>query len=73
MWVEILSSQWCVGHLSDVQLVEYLLRCKESILENGVIVVKENITETKEDVYDEIDSSVTRFVTPYLDVYVCFF
>lgn len=56
-----LYSQWCVGHLSDVQLVAYLERCKSAILENGVIVVKENITETKEDTYDEIDSSVTRF------------
>lgn len=32
-------------------------------MENGVIVVKENITETKEDMYDEIDSSVTRWVS----------
>lgn len=32
-------------------------------MENGVIVVKENITETKEDTYDEIDSSVTRFAS----------
>lgn len=41
----------------------YLERCKNAIMENGIIVVKENITETKGDMYDEIDSSVTRFVS----------
>lgn len=55
-----LCSQWCIGHLSDAKLVAYLERCKNATLENGIIVVKENITETKEDIYDEIDSSVTR-------------
>lgn len=51
--------------------MEYLKRCKDGVLENGIIVVKENITETREDMYDEIDSSVTRFVftpTYLLDV-----
>lgn len=42
----------------------YLERCKNAILENGVIVVKENLIETKEDIYDEIDSSVTRSASP---------
>ncbi|KAH0614796.1 uncharacterized protein H6S33_000432 [Morchella sextelata] len=56
----IIWNQWCVGHLSDVQLVAYLARCKNAVLEGGVIVVKENITETKDDMYDEIDSSITR-------------
>lgn len=42
----------------------YLERCRNAVLENGVIVVKENITETKDDMYDEIDSSVTRFASP---------
>lgn len=65
LWVELsLCSQWCIGHLSDAKLVAYLERCKNAILENGVIVVKENITETKEDMYDEIDSSVTRSAPP---------
>lgn len=42
----------------------YLERCRNAVLENGVIVVKENITETKDDMYDEIDSSVTRSASP---------
>lgn len=63
-----LCSQWCIGHLSDAKLVAYLERCKNATLENGVIVVKENITETKEDMYDEIDSSVTRSTSPPLSL-----
>jgi hypothetical protein len=54
------NSQWCVGHLTDSALTEYLKRCAEGIRENGVIVIKENISNCPEDVYDEVDSSVTR-------------
>lgn len=55
-----------------MQLVAYLVRCKSAVLEGGVIVVKENITETKDDMYDETDSSVTRYALPlqYLDSYM---
>lgn len=65
---DIIWNQWCVGHLTDVQLVGYLRRCGEALRrENGKatgwIIVKENLTK-EEDVYDGIDSSVTRFVHP---------
>lgn len=52
--------QWCVGHLTDDQLVELLIRCKDSLNRNGLIVIKENISTTAADVFDETDSSVTR-------------
>jgi protein N-terminal methyltransferase len=42
--------------------VEYLKRCAKGIREGGVIVVKENISNCPNDVYDELDSSVTRSV-----------
>jgi protein N-terminal methyltransferase len=51
-----------VGHLKDHELVEYLKRCAKGIREGGVIVVKENISNCPDDVYDEVDSSVTRSV-----------
>ncbi|KAL1611811.1 hypothetical protein SLS60_000031 [Paraconiothyrium brasiliense] len=60
-------NQWCLGHLTDVQLVAYLERCKVGLRkeEDGRqswIVVKENLsTDLKgKDIYDEEDSSVTR-------------
>lgn len=66
---DLVWNQWCVGHLTDLQLVGYLRRCGEALRRDeggkvtGWIVVKENLT-SEEDVYDETDSSVTRFVYP---------
>ncbi|KAI0910417.1 alpha-N-methyltransferase NTM1 [Ustulina deusta] len=63
---DVIWNQWCLGHLTDTQLEEYLLRCKSvlSVDEDGkvkgVIVVKENIIVSEEDLFDELDSSVTR-------------
>ncbi|KAJ5096001.1 DUF858 domain-containing protein [Penicillium alfredii] len=59
---DLVWNQWCVGHLTDAQLVEYLVRCRDALSPAGVIVVKENMSTDPdgEDVYDELDSSVTR-------------
>ncbi|CAN6638088.1 alpha N-terminal protein methyltransferase 1 [Trichomonascus vanleenenianus] len=51
--------QWCVGHLSDDNLVEFFKRCIKGLQPGGWIVVKENNTKYEDD-YDEVDSSVTR-------------
>lgn len=51
-----------MGHLTDAGLVEYLKRCADGIRDGGAIVVKENISNCPDDVFDELDSSVTRFV-----------
>lgn len=70
--------QWCLGYLNDGDLADFLRRVagrgREEggcLKEGGWIVVKENISTTKEegkgnggremvDVYDKLDSSVTR-------------
>ncbi len=70
---DLIWNQWCLGHLTDAQLVVYLRRCKEGLKEpvkgedggevrNAWIVVKENLSTDirHKDVYDEEDSSVTR-------------
>ncbi|KAI2642517.1 alpha-N-methyltransferase NTM1 [Xylaria nigripes] len=63
---DVIWNQWCLGYLTDAQLENYLARCKSvlSVGENGeakgVIVVKENISGSGVDVFDESDSSVTR-------------
>ncbi|KAK7708705.1 hypothetical protein SLS57_008921 [Botryosphaeria dothidea] len=59
---DLIWNQWCVGHLTDAQLVEYFKRCQDHLAESGFIVVKENMSTdlNGEDVYDEEDSSVTR-------------
>lgn len=59
---DLIWTQWCVGHLTDAQLIAYMSRCSESLTQTGVMVVKENLsTESNEqDMYDDLDSSVTR-------------
>ncbi|KAI0023277.1 alpha-N-methyltransferase NTM1 [Xylariomycetidae sp. FL0641] len=63
---DLIFNQWCLGHLTDHQLQEYLERCKAALSVGeqgkvkGVIVVKENMGTAGQDVYDETDSSVTR-------------
>ncbi|KAF1941272.1 hypothetical protein EJ02DRAFT_455338 [Clathrospora elynae] len=67
---DVIWNQWCVGHLTDAQLVVYLRRCKEGLRkaaegeETSIswVVVKENMSTDirHKDIYDEEDSSVTR-------------
>jgi protein N-terminal methyltransferase len=66
----VIWNQWCLGHLTDAQLVAYLRRCKQGLrvaqegeeVSRSWIVVKENLSTdiTHKDIYDEEDSSVTR-------------
>lgn len=55
--------QWCVGHLTDDQLVRFLERCRAILNPNGIIVFKENLSTEDADVHDDLDSSVTRCVS----------
>lgn len=58
---DLIWTQWCVGYLTDEELVRYLQRCKEALDPNaGVIVIKENLSTSGHDLFDDIDSSVTR-------------
>jgi len=58
---DVIWTQWCVGHLTDAQMVAYLERCKRALNpDGGVIVVKENLSTGGSDLFDDVDSSVTR-------------
>lgn len=67
---DVIWNQWCVGHLTDAQLVVYLQRCKAGLVQpkegeevsKSWIIVKENLSTDihHKDIYDEEDSSVTR-------------
>lgn len=59
---DLIWNQWCLGHLTDAQLMEYLKKCKGVLKEGGWIVVKENMSTSGEDIFDDVDSSVTRYV-----------
>ena len=67
---DLIWNQWCVGYLTDAQLVVYLRRCSEGLKKAAEgdatscswIVLKENLSSDihHKDIYDEEDSSVTR-------------
>lgn len=58
---DLIWIQWCLGHLKDDQLVQFLQRCKSVLTPtSGLIVVKENITSGVNEIFDEQDSAVTR-------------
>lgn len=47
------------GHLTDKDLLDFLLRCKRSLRPNGVIVIKDNMARQGCKL-DAIDSSISR-------------
>jgi protein N-terminal methyltransferase len=59
---DLIWNQWCLGQLTDAQVVDYLTRIKDHIQPNGWIVVKENMSSdiNGQDIFDETDSSITR-------------
>jgi protein N-terminal methyltransferase len=68
---DLVWNQWCLGQLTDTQLLAYLERIKSSVSDGGWIVVKENMsTEPDEsDIFDETDSSVTRSDGKFRDLF----
>ncbi|KNG81512.1 hypothetical protein ANOM_010548 [Aspergillus nomiae NRRL 13137] len=68
---DLIWTQFCVGHLTDVQLVEYFVRCRESLTDTGMVVVKENQSTDPNgnDMYDDEDSSVTRTDEKFKEIF----
>jgi len=51
--------QWVLLYLVDSDLVAFLKKCKDSLTDHGILIVKENLS--KEGYYiDKTDSSITR-------------
>ncbi|KAJ5113055.1 Alpha N-terminal protein methyltransferase 1 [Penicillium angulare] len=59
---DLIWIQWCIGHLTDAQFHEFILRCRDSLTDTGVMILKENLStdSDNQDMYDDEDSSVTR-------------
>ena len=68
---QVIWNQWCLGQLTDGQLVAYLERAKGWITAGGWIIVKENLSNhpTGLDIFDETDSSVTRTKDKFEDIF----
>lgn len=58
---DLMWNQWCLGHLTDDQLTQYLVRSKTVLAPgDGLIIIKENVTSNDAEIFDEQDSAVTR-------------
>ncbi|XP_045511179.1 alpha N-terminal protein methyltransferase 1-like [Colias croceus] len=66
---DVIWNQWVLGYLKDEDLVSYLITCRNTLAENGVIVVKENITSSGKTEADDADSSVTRCLKQYTKIF----
>lgn len=68
---DLIWVQWCVGHLTDSQLVDYTVRCRKALTPDGLMVVKENLSThfSGQDMYDAQDSSVTRTDTKFRQIF----
>lgn len=57
---DLIWTQWCLGHLTDAQVVKYLEVCKIALRPGtGIIVIKENNAYHGVE-FDSTDSCVTR-------------
>ncbi|RKF82484.1 Alpha N-terminal protein methyltransferase 1 [Golovinomyces cichoracearum] len=66
---DLVWNQWCLGHLTDTQLLTHLKKCAEILTPGGFVVVKENLSTSQEDVFDDLDSSVTRTEEKFLELF----
>jgi len=68
---DLIWNQWCVGHLTDSEFIAYLKRSIGGLKHGAWICVKENLTATNDgaDLYDEVDSSVTRSDTSFKRIF----
>ncbi|XP_056630647.1 N-terminal Xaa-Pro-Lys N-methyltransferase 1 [Diorhabda sublineata] len=57
---DVIWIQWVIGHLTNKDVIPFLIACRKGLKKNGVIVLKENITSTDGIEKDELDSSITR-------------
>lgn len=58
-YYDVIWCQWVTGHLTDVDLVLFVQRCLQGLRDNGIFVIKDNITQDSVDV-DNRDGSITR-------------
>ncbi|XP_026753725.2 N-terminal Xaa-Pro-Lys N-methyltransferase 1-A [Galleria mellonella] len=66
---DVIWNQWVLGYLTDKDLISFLQLCRNALSENGVIVIKENVTSSGKLEKDETDSSVTRSLKQFLKIF----
>mmetsp|Transcript_27177 Transcript_27177/g.63739 ORF Transcript_27177/g.63739 Transcript_27177/m.63739 type:complete len:655 (+) Transcript_27177:85-2049(+) len=60
--------QWTLCYLTDSDIVRFLRRCSESLVDGGWIILKENTCAEEAFVVDVDDASITRSLEYWLDL-----
>ncbi|KZC09347.1 Alpha N-terminal protein methyltransferase 1A, partial [Dufourea novaeangliae] len=66
---DVIWCQWVLGHLREDHLVEFFKNCLMGLRPNGLIIVKENVTTSKNLEVDTKDSSVTRPLSEFYRIF----
>jgi len=64
----IIWIQWALCYLTDYDIVQFLSRCSESLVDGGWIVLKENVCSEEAFIVDVDDASITRSLAYWLDL-----
>ncbi|XP_069792414.1 N-terminal Xaa-Pro-Lys N-methyltransferase 2 [Narcine bancroftii] len=64
---DVIWIQWVTGHLTDKDLMLFLIRCKNSLKNDGVIIIKDNVGR-EGCILDQTDSSVIRDIEILMDI-----
>lgn len=57
---DVIWAQWVLLYLPDDDLVEFLVRCRDALKEQGLVCVKENVVLEGNWVVDKEDNSIAR-------------
>ncbi|XP_015785197.1 N-terminal Xaa-Pro-Lys N-methyltransferase 1-A [Tetranychus urticae] len=66
---DVIWCQWVTGHLTDTHFIDFLLKCRQILKPDGLIIIKDNHTSSDEIDDDMNDSSVTRPHWLYKDIF----
>ena len=64
---DVIWIQWVIGHLHDLDFVDFFRRCAKGLRPGGIIALKDNTTENCTFLVDKEDSSVARH-TEYIRI-----
>ncbi|KAF8387128.1 homt-1, partial [Pristionchus pacificus] len=57
---DLIWIQWVSGHLTNRDFTDFFIRCKDGLRENGLICLKENLSDSGKPLFDDEDHSWTR-------------
>lgn len=57
---DVIWIQWVIGHLQDIDFINFFRRCVKGLRPGGVVILKDNCCESWTFVLDRSDSSLTR-------------